>query len=223
MRALVIGNSDGIGLALTRRLLDAGWTVAGISRSSTPDMAQTDRYTHHVVDVRADGYPDVLRRACAELGTIDVCVYCVGVGQEIDLDQLTEERPVFEINLLGAVTTLEVVLPIMLAVGRGHVIGLSSQADRVRDPFAPSYAASKAGLSAYLEALDKVVRKRGVAITNVRFGFVDTKMAKSEIRPFLMSADRAARLIERGIRKRPRTLTRPRRMAFLLFFVRLFS
>ncbi len=35
-RALLIGNSDGIGLATTRRLLDEGWTVAGLSRSPSP-------------------------------------------------------------------------------------------------------------------------------------------------------------------------------------------
>ena len=35
-RVLVIGNSDGIGLALTRRLLAEGWTVTGLSRSTSP-------------------------------------------------------------------------------------------------------------------------------------------------------------------------------------------
>jgi NAD(P)-dependent dehydrogenase (short-subunit alcohol dehydrogenase family) len=34
-RAVIIGNSDGIGYALTRRLLDDGWTVAGLSRSAS--------------------------------------------------------------------------------------------------------------------------------------------------------------------------------------------
>jgi NAD(P)-dependent dehydrogenase (short-subunit alcohol dehydrogenase family) len=34
--ALLVGNSDGIGLATTRALLAKGWSVAGISRSESP-------------------------------------------------------------------------------------------------------------------------------------------------------------------------------------------
>lgn len=36
MHALIVGNSDGIGLALTRRLIDGGWQVTGLSRSPAP-------------------------------------------------------------------------------------------------------------------------------------------------------------------------------------------
>jgi nucleoside-diphosphate-sugar epimerase len=52
-RAIIVGNSDGIGLALTRRLMDDGWSVTGLSRSAGP-------LTDHVVDVTANDYPDVL-------------------------------------------------------------------------------------------------------------------------------------------------------------------
>lgn len=221
-RALVIGNSDGIGLASTRRLLAAGWRVAGISRSPFPDPHERD-YRHHLADIRSPAFAGALERACQELEPIDLCIYCAGIGQELELDDLSHERAVFEVNLLGAVTTIERVLPRMLAAGRGHFIGLSSQADNLRDPFAPSYAASKAGLSAYLESLARPAAKRGVHITNIRFGFVDTKMAKSDTRPFLITPDKAARVIERCMRTRPRRHTFPRRMAALLFFVRLFG
>lgn len=48
-RAVIVGNSDGTGLALTRRLLTAGWTVAGLSRSGSDLVHQ--RYSHEVADV----------------------------------------------------------------------------------------------------------------------------------------------------------------------------
>lgn len=215
--ALVIGATGGIGLAVTRRLLDAGWTVAGVSRS--PAAVDHERYTHYRADVRGAGYRDVLGRACAAAPP-DVCIYCAGVGEPLDLDHLSVEAEVFEVNLMGAVATIEVVLPAMLAAGRGHIVAISSLADVLRDPGAPSYAASKAGLSAYLEGLALAVRDRGVRVTNVRFGFVDTKMAKSDIKPFEISPERAADVLLRCLDRRPIRCTYPRRMAALLWLVR---
>lgn len=150
-----------------------------------------------------------------------MCVYCAGVGELLDLQTMRAERSVFETNLLGAVATAEVVLPAMIRAGRGHFIGLSSQADCLIDSRAPSYSASKAGLTSYLEGLALACRPHGVHVTNVRLGFVDTKMAKSDVRPFMVSPEQAARRIERCIQRRPIRDTNPRRMALLLWLLRL--
>src|SRR6185369_6609203 len=143
-RALVVGNTDGIGLALTRRLLGDGWAVAGVSRRASP-LGETSGYRHSIADVATADYPPVLRTLLASEGPFDVCVYCAGVGDFLDVNDMAGEARVFGVNLLGAVETAAVVLPSMVAAGRGHFVGLSSIGDGVsRD--APSYAASKAGL-----------------------------------------------------------------------------
>jgi NAD(P)-dependent dehydrogenase (short-subunit alcohol dehydrogenase family) len=219
-RALVIGNTDGIGLALTRRLLGDGWTVAGVSRRASP-LGTTPGYGHAVADVCTAEYPVTLRALVASEGPFDVCVYCAGTGDLLDLDDLAGEARVFSVNLLGAVTTAEIVLPAMIAAGRGHFVGLSSIGDGV-SPAAPSYSASKAGLSSYLEGLALPLRARGVSITNVRLGFVDTKMAKSKVRPFMMTTERAVDVIARCLRRRPVRLTYPRRMAAVVWLSNLF-
>jgi NAD(P)-dependent dehydrogenase (short-subunit alcohol dehydrogenase family) len=231
---LVIGSSDGIGLALVRALLGRGRRVAGVSRSplsaerlGLPSEAAAG-YRHVIADVRDPAYRDRLSETVAEiigeLGGVDVCVYCAGVGEPLDLGQVVEtgrleDSEVFEVNLLGLVRTAEVVLPGMLAAGRGHVIGLSSLADAFPDPGAPSYGASKAGMSAYLDRLGLAVRSRGVFVTSVRFGFVDTKMAKSDVRPFLITPEAAADRILRCMARRPRRLSHPRAMAALLWLI----
>lgn len=217
--ALVIGNSDGIGLSLTESLLADGWQVTGVSRS--PSRVQAERYEHHLVDVCDPEYPARLSSIVARLPGLGACVYCAGIGEFLELETLASERRVFETNLLGAVATLQVVLPRLLRAGSGHFIGLSSQADRLIDPKAPSYAASKAGLSSYLEGLALACRRRGVFVTNLRFGFVATKMAKSELRPFMISPAQAAQRIRHCLRARPIRDTFPKRMAVLLWFVRL--
>jgi NAD(P)-dependent dehydrogenase (short-subunit alcohol dehydrogenase family) len=215
-RALVIGNSDGIGLALTRRLLEQGWAVAGVSRRPSP-LAERPGYTHVVADVAAAGYRGALASLLSSKGPFDVCVYCAGIGQLLDLADpaaLDGDAEVVRVNLVGAVETAAAVLPPMLAAGRGHFVGLSSIGDGV-SPQAPSYAASKAGLSSYLEALALALRPRGVRVTNLRFGFVDTKMAKSPVRPFMISAERAAGVIMSCLRRRPPRFSFPKRTALL--------
>jgi len=214
--ALIIGNTDGIGRALTTKLLDRGWTVTGVSRRAA--VVEAPRFHGAIADVAGADYRATLEALQVARGRFDVCVYCVGIGDLLDLDRLAGDADVVRVNLVGAIETIAVVLPAMLAAGRGHVVALSSIGDGVSQG-APSYAASKAGLSSYLEGLALAVRSRGVQITNLRFGFVDTKMAKSPIRPFMISADAAADVIVRCLRKRPVRLSYPRRMAALVWLL----
>jgi short-subunit dehydrogenase len=68
-------------------------------------------------------------------------------------------------------------------------------------PMAPTYAAAKAGLRHFAEALGLRLRKYGVTVILVSPGFIDTAMSRQvdEPKPFLMNADDAARIIARGI------------------------
>ena len=52
-------------------------------------------------------------------------------------------------------------------------------------------------------------------MTTVRFGFVDTKMAKSTVTPMMISVDRAVDVVTRCVRRRPAVVSYPRRMALL--------
>jgi NAD(P)-dependent dehydrogenase (short-subunit alcohol dehydrogenase family) len=216
-RALVVGNTDGIGLALTRRLLAEGWAVDGISRRASP-LEPSERYRHTVLDVAASDYRGALQNALADRQPFDLCVYCAGIGQFLDLDDLAGDAQVLRVNLVGAVETAAVVLPAMVAAGRGHFLGLSSIGDGV-STVAPGYAASKAALSSYFEGIAPALRSRGVSVTNLRLGFVDTKMAKSRIRPFMVGTDRAVDVIFRCLRRRPARFTFPKRMAALVWLL----
>jgi NAD(P)-dependent dehydrogenase (short-subunit alcohol dehydrogenase family) len=204
--ALIIGNSDGIGLALTELLLAESWRVVGISRSAS--RLEHSSYDHHVCDVASVKYAARLAALLEQLGSPDVCVYCAGVGEFLDVSTLATDRRVFEVNLMGAVVTAMVVIPGMVRAGGGP-------------PRAPSYSASKAGLTRYLEGLAPACRARGVHVTNIRFGFVDTKMAKAPARPFMVSPTHAAERVRACIARRPVRYTYPKRMAWLLWWNRL--
>lgn len=215
--ALVIGNSDGIGLALTRRLLAEGMPVIGVSRRPAP--IDDARYQHLVVDVTAADYRDqlaaFLTRHTGDDG-LGLCVYAAGIGERFRPEDPSMEAQVFRVNLVGAVETLQVLLPRFTRAHAGHFIGLSSIGDEVRSGLAPSYAASKAGLSAYLVSMALALAPLGIAVTNLRFGFVDTKMAKARQRPFMIPVERAVEVILDCMRRRPIQHSHPRRMAVLV-------
>jgi len=199
-KAIIIGNSDGIGLVLTLELLNRRWRINGFSRSPSP--VTHNAYSHTVIPVDDEDFFSILKSAI-EKEPADLCVYCAGIGEMLDLSNMKDEEKIFEVNLVGMVKAVSCVIPQMVNEGSGHFIGLSSMADEILAPDSPSYSASKAGFSNYLEGLALAVRPMGVSITNIRFGFVDTKMAKGTFFPFMMSTKEAVGHLIKCIEKRP--------------------
>lgn len=181
--------------------------MTGLSRSS---LELDGDYEHVVCDVIEEQYAEHLRRLWDTRGPFDLVVHCVGVGTGLDETGFARETQTVATNFLSLVQVVETLVPEMIARGSGHLIGLSSIADDGHIAEAPSYCASKAGYSSYLRSLAFYLSKRGVAVTNVRFGFVDTKMAKSKSKPMMITAERAAELLMRCVRRRPIQLTYPK-------------
>ena len=191
----------------TNRLLEKNWKIIGISRSGT--SITNANYHHHIRDVTDGGYRKLLEEILQDMD-IDLCIYFVGIGELLNLDEMSDDLKVFDVNLMGLVKTITVILPQMLDRRKGHFIGISSVADDLLSSEAPSYHASKAGFSNYLEGLGLALKSNIVSVTNVRFGFVDTKMAKGKVRPFMMSSQKAVDHLEICIQKKPVRYTAPR-------------
>lgn len=219
-KALLVGNSDGIGLAVTRRLLAAGWDVTGISRSVSPILDPA--YRHTVADVTSPEFPAVLGVVVAA-SPPDLCVYCAGIGDRINPRDLGPDIATFEVNLMGMLKTAAAVIPGMVERHGGHFIGISSLADELNNQNSPAYSGSKAGFSRYLGGLALAVRRRGVRVTNVRFGFVKTKMSGGRHLPMLMSADRAAAHVMKCVARKPFCHTAPLAMIPLVKLTRIIT
>jgi short-subunit dehydrogenase len=217
-KALLVGNSDGIGLAATRRLLAAGWNVIGVSKSESP--ITNANYRHQIADVSDNKYPALLDELLLK-GSLDLCIYFVGIGEPLDPLNMDGEARIIDVNLTGMVRTAAAVIPRMVKRGQGHFIGVSSQADELLSAEAPSYNASKAGFSNYLGGLALALKPKGVYVTNVRFGFVDTKMAKGAVKPFMMSVEKAVDHLEICIKKKPARYTAPKIMIPLIKILKL--
>jgi NAD(P)-dependent dehydrogenase (short-subunit alcohol dehydrogenase family) len=115
------------------------------------------------------------------------------------------------VNLLGAINTVEPLLPALCARGRGRVAMVASIAAYRGLPYSPGYCASKAGLRAYAEALRPRLERHRIGVTVVCPGFFDSPMTDrfDGPTPFLFSGDRAARIVKRGIDRGRRRVAFP--------------
>lgn len=217
-KILIIGNSDGIGAAVTRALVTQGDEIVGISRSPSPLGNNGPR--HEVLDVSTSEYPDLLQRLIAEEGPFDTCIYCAAIGSELTLPDLSREAQVIEVNLTAMVKTFAALTPGWISRKHGHFIGLSSLADDFYNEDAPSYTASKAAFSNYLVAMALKLRSHGVHVTNIRFGYVDTKLPKAARKPLMMSTAQATDYVLQCMNTRPIQLSVPKLAGAILHSLR---
>lgn len=198
--ALVIGASSGIGEALVRQLVAAGTTVAAVARREAElrrvaESAGADKVKIYVHDVRDFGAtPALFERIVADMGGLDLVVYNAGVMPEVAESEYSfeKDRLMVEVNLLGAMAWFNPAGAYMEARRAGTLAGISSVAgDRGRRG-APVYTASKAGFTAYLEALRNRLDRYGVSVVTVKPGPVDTAMTAGKKLPLLIDVERCA-------------------------------
>lgn len=230
--AIVTGASSGIGRALAAQLGARGYRVGLIARRR--DLLDSLAAEIDAAGgTAAAGVADVadragIRSAIAEvekrLGPVDVMVANAGFGAPTHLDPLNidDVEQTFRVNLMGVIYSIEAVLPGMLARRGGQIVAVSSLAGDKGLPGESAYCASKAAVNVYLEGLRIAVRGRGVVVTTVCPGFVQTPMAPMDAAatPFLISAEAAADRIARLIEHRRGGVHRfPRRMALLMSLI----
>jgi short-subunit dehydrogenase len=122
-----------------------------------------------------------------------------------------EVERVMQVNFAGTCNTIRAILPAMRRRGRGQIALVASLAGLRGLPYSPGYCASKAALKTYGEALRSWLAPEGIAVSVVLPGFVKTRMSDmvSGPKPLMMSPERAARIIRRGLAKGRRQIAFP--------------
>jgi short-subunit dehydrogenase len=178
-------------VVLVARRSDALETVAQEVRAAG---GQATVVVHDVVDrgeiaARFDG-------ALASLGGLDLFVYAAGILERIregEFDAAKDMR-MLEVNLLGAVAWSDAVAAHFQAQRTGTLMCISSIAGVRGRRGNPVYGASKAGLTAYCEALRNRLSRYGVNVVTIKPGYIDTAMTQGQPGLFwLVSAETAAR------------------------------
>jgi NADP-dependent 3-hydroxy acid dehydrogenase YdfG len=213
--AFVTGASSGIGQALARRFLAAGWRVALVGRRAdalgqwvAQQGAAAGRCSVHAADVRdVDAITAVGRECIAAHGLPDAVIASAGISVGVDTAEradLDVIRSTLDTNLLGMAATFQPFVRGMRERRAGTLVGIASVAGIRGLPGHGAYCASKAGVIAYCESLRGECRPFGVKVVTIAPGYVDTALTRRNpySMPFLMAADafadRAYRAIVRG-------------------------
>ncbi|MGB8331400.1 MAG: SDR family NAD(P)-dependent oxidoreductase [Polyangiales bacterium] len=218
------GASSGIGRSLTLALAGGGCAVVACARRETGLKALAEeirrdggRCLVEELDV-ADTARTVERiRALDEAHRFELIVANAGVGAREGVAPWTWEGlgDAIEIDFAGAAATLTAALPAMVSRGRGHLVAVSSLASYGPLPASAAYCAPKAGLDMLMECLRIDLAGTGVRVTNVRAGFVRTRMVAKTTHPMpgMMEPDEAAERILKGLERAPAEIVFPRWLA----------
>ena len=207
---LITGASSGIGEALALEYAAPGVRLAlsGRSEKRIARVAEACRAKAATVDAVALDVADehAMRQWIERVdgqGPLDLVIANAGIsggtsgGGEAD----AQVRRIFDININGVLNTVLPAIPGMRGRGGGQIAVMSSVASFRGFPGAPAYSASKAAVRAYGEALRGALRADGIKVSVICPGFVRSRITRANKfkMPLLMDADRAARIIRRGL------------------------
>lgn len=227
---LVTGASSGLGEALAREYAAPGRFLAlsGRDKKRLDAVARACREAGAevqaaVVDVRDR---DATRRWIEGVDAehpLDLVIANAGIaaGTGGKGESEAQAREIFAVNMAGVLNTVWPAMDAMRERKRGQIAIISSIAGFRGFPGVPAYSASKAAVKAYGEALRGWLARDGIRVSVVTPGFIRTRMtAKNPYpMPLLMDADKAARIIRRGLRRNKARIGFPRPMVALVWLL----
>jgi short-subunit dehydrogenase len=114
------------------------------------------------------------------MGNVELIVLNSGVGQQEKKLDWDIEREMIDVNIRGFAALTVVSMNYFHERGNGHLVGISSVAAHMSGGLAPTYAATKAFVSSYLNGMRSRAEysKLPITVTTVEPGFVDTPMVQ---------------------------------------------
>ncbi|MFP2469684.1 SDR family NAD(P)-dependent oxidoreductase [Pseudescherichia vulneris] len=202
MTVLITGASSGIGAGLAKSWADDGYNVIACGRD--PSRLEALHQYSPNISIRLFDMTDrdACRQALADCSP-GLVILCAGTCEYLDngvVDAALVER-VMATNFLGPVNCLAVLGPQLVSGNR--VVLVSSMAHWLHFPRAEAYGASKAALTWFAETLRLDWEPKGIAVTVVSPGFVDTPLTRKNdfAMPGQVSVEQAVTAIRRGLAK----------------------
>ncbi|WGF87841.1 SDR family NAD(P)-dependent oxidoreductase [Marinivivus vitaminiproducens] len=188
-RVLITGGSSGIGFALAQALLARGGKVAitgrrpGVVADAVQSLRAGGGEVHGIAaDIAtAEGRAATLEQALAALGGLDVLINNAGGVRAGRLENTSEAEltAMIDVDLVAPILLTRSALPALRLSGDAMVVNIASGIALIGAPFYATYAAVKAGLARFGEALRRELKGEGIHVLTAYPGGTDTPMMKS--------------------------------------------
>jgi NAD(P)-dependent dehydrogenase (short-subunit alcohol dehydrogenase family) len=206
---VVTGGAQGIGRAITERLLASGARVSLWDRDAALMAAAarelSSRGAVHTAVADVSSAPDVEAAAAATIavfGGIDILVANAGItGPTVKTWEypVEEWRRVIDVDLTGVFLCCRAVVPVMREQRYGRIVNIASVAGKDGNPNACAYSAAKAGVIALTKSLGKELATENIAVNCITPAAARTRifeqMAQSHI-DYMLSKIPRGRFVE---------------------------
>jgi len=182
---VVTGAAKGLGLAISRQAIEAGFSVIGVGRTESPEfkslpisqrafiefdlcnLEKISNLVNRIVDV-ADGVPYALINNAA-----------TGLDGLLATQHRTDIRKVIALNLEAPILLTKYLTRRMIKYRRGRVVNISSIIAQTGFSGLSVYGATKAGLEGFTRSFSRELGRVGITVNCVAPGFMETDMTSS--------------------------------------------
>jgi len=211
-KVIIIGASSGIGKEMALLLAQQDNIIAVTGRRKELLEKTKEQYPHHIItagfDVMGTDNVQQLQQLIEQLKGLDILIYNAGYGNPLENLDPETERITTATNVDGFVEIVSYAFNYFVQQGYGQIAVTSSIGGLRGNSWAPAYSASKAYMSIYAEGLNMKARKlkKDIVVTDIKPGFIDTKMAKGNKRFWVIPPKKAATQILEAIEQKKRVV-----------------
>ena len=225
-KVIIIGASSGIGREIATIYVASGWKVGITGRRlgllKELEAENPSQVIASCFDVTGKENIKMVTDLIDALGGMDMLIYNSGFGAASkDLDPELEQK-ITRTNVNGCVEIVSYAFNYFVRKGSGQIALTSSVAALRGNGWAPAYSASKSFISIYAEGLNIKARKmkKDIIVSDLRLGFVNTKMGQGSGRFWLARPEEAARQIVKPITRKNRVVYITRRWWVIALLLR---
>jgi NAD(P)-dependent dehydrogenase (short-subunit alcohol dehydrogenase family) len=182
--AIVTGGGAGLGLAITKKLVNEGIRVVMIGRNEDSLKAAAEEFgelcSYRKFDLRTlKDIPALIEGITLQFGQIDILVNNAGINMKKPFIEVTDEdfASVIHSNLSSVFAISREVVKKMIPVQRGCIVNISSMAAQYGIPKVIAYSAAKTGIEGITRAMATELSPLGIRINCVAPGFIKTAMS----------------------------------------------
>jgi NAD(P)-dependent dehydrogenase (short-subunit alcohol dehydrogenase family) len=182
--AIVTGGASGLGLAITKKLVNEGVKTLMIGRNEdqlkSVSTTLGELCVFRVFDLqKLKDIPALIASIIEEFGNIDILVNNAGINMKKPFVEVTDEdfNNVIQTNLSAVFSISREVVKGMIHAGKGNIINISSMAAQYGIPKVIAYSAAKTGIEGMTRAMATELSPLGIRVNCVAPGFIKTDMS----------------------------------------------